>query len=299
MFLSLVSLQRLLNTTLALALLTLLPFSNAWAEKSLRISSDELVKSLDQNQYVILDARSPTMYSMGHIDGARSFPVDWTYERKKSGGQIIEPDRIQVILRNLGVNINTPIVVYDDGSLVDAARLFWTLEVYGLKNVKVLSAGYDRWLEHDHPISLDKPQVDQSTYVPVINHKRLATKFSTQIATRSPNQVIIDARPFKAYQGEVSAAKRFGHIPKAQSIPASHNINTSENTAQLQSLDELEKLYSDIPKNKKVIIYCAIGRISATNYLALRELGYDVSNYDASWKEWGNDFSLPIIGPNK
>lgn len=290
---------RLLATFLTFVLASFLPATSAWAEKSLRLSPAELAKNLTNESYVILDARSPTMYDMGHIDGALNFPVDWTYERKKDGGQIIEPDRIQVILRNLGININTPVVIYDDGALVDAARLFWTLEVYGLKNVKVLDAGYDRWLMHDYPISMDTPTVTESTYVPVINHKRLATKFTTQIATRSPNQVIIDARSVKAYNGKVSAAKRYGHIPKALSIPASHNINSEQSTAQLQSLDALQELYAEIPKDKKVVIYCAIGRISATNYLALRELGYDVSNYDASWKEWGNDFSLPIIEPSK
>jgi thiosulfate/3-mercaptopyruvate sulfurtransferase len=30
-------------------------------------------------------------------------------------------------------------------------------------------------------------------------------------------------------------------------------------------------------------------------YLALRLLGYNVLNYDASWQEWGNDPAVPIF----
>lgn len=273
-------------------------YSFAAQGENLRITAESLHQSLNSGQFTLLDARSPTLYKESHINGALNFPINWTYEQKKENGKIIEPNRIQIILRNLGVDVETPIVVYDDGALVDAARLFWTLEVYGFKKVKILSAGYDYWLEQDYPTSTAIPLVKASQYVPVINHKRLATKFSTQIATRNPNQMIIDARPNPAYLGEKSSAKRYGHIPKALNIPASHNLQENGHFKTLQPVETLKKVYKDIPKNKKIVIYCAIGRISATNYLALRELGYDVSNYDASWKEWGNDFALPIVKPS-
>ena len=52
-------------------------------------------------------------------------------------------------------------------------------------------------------------------------------------------------------------------------------------------------------KNKKIISYCDIGKISSSNYFALRQLGYEVANYDASWKEWGNDLELPITNISK
>ena len=69
--------------------------------------------------------------------------------------------------------------------------------------------------------------------------------------------------------------------------------------AELQNIDRLKELYKEVDKTKKIVIYCAIGRISATNYFALRELDYDVANYDASWKEWGNDTTLPITNRSK
>lgn len=266
--------------------------------QSLLVSPEQLKNALSNDAVTILDARSSSLYEQGHIKAARNFPVNWTYEHKSINGKIISPNRIQTILRQLGVDRETPIVIYDNGALVDAARLFWTLEVYGFNHVKVLNAGYDYWAAQDYPINDEKPKVVASNYIPVINHKRLATKFSTQIATQNPNQIVIDARPEPAYLGLKSHAKRFGHIPKAINIPASHNIDSSNHFAKISSVAQLKSVYSSIPKHKKVVLYCAIGRISATNYLALRELGYDVANYDASWLEWGNDFSLPIVNPS-
>jgi len=267
--------------------------------QSLLFSAEQLKDALTQKNVIILDARAPSLYEQDHIQGARNFPVNWTYEHKNINGKILSPGRIQVILRQLGLDRETPVVIYDDGALVDAARLFWTLEVYGFNHVKVLNRGYDYWTRQNYPISDEKPMVATSDYIPVINHRRLATKFSTQIAMHNPNQIIIDARPEPAYSGIKSLAKRFGHIPQAINIPASHNIDASNPFATFSSVTQLKTVYSGIPKTKKIVLYCAIGRISATNYLALRELGYDVANYDASWLEWGNDFSLPIVNPSQ
>lgn len=274
-------------------------FSFPAQAQSLLFSPEQLKNALANEEVTVLDARSSSLYKQDHIQGARNFPVNWTYEHKSINGKIISPDRIQIILRQLGLDREMPIVIYDEGALVDAARLFWTLEVYGFTHVRVLNRGYDYWAAQNYPTSDDTPNITPSHYVPVINHKRLATKFSTQIATRNPNQIIIDARPEPAYLGKKSHAKRFGHIPKAINIPASHNIDSSNHFAKISSVIQLKHVYSEIPKNKKVVLYCAIGRISATNYLALRELGYDVANYDASWLEWGNDFSLPVINPSR
>ncbi len=261
---------------------------------SFRISPEELNKTLNSSSFIILDARSFKEYKKGHIPGALNFPISLTYENKQLNGKISAPYTIQSLFRTLGLNVNNSVIVYDNGELADAARLFWVLEVYGLKHVRVLNHGYDQWLRLNYPDNTIIPQVKPSNYIATVNHKHLASKFTTLLATRNTNQIIIDARPKAAYTGKTSTARRFGHIPTAINVPSAHNISYSNGIAGFKQLNELGNLYQNIDKDKKVIIYCAVGRVSATNYLALRELGYDVSNYDASWKEWGNDFKLPI-----
>jgi len=264
---------------------------------SLRIESKDLATHLEN--FKILDTRTTELYKQGHIKNALSFPIELTYENKVKNGKLSNPIKMQTIIRKLGLTLNAPIVIYDNGSFFDAARLFWVLEVYGFNDVKLLNMGYDTWSIHNYTTSTIIPQVEPSNYIAKVDNKRLATKFTTQIASKNPNQTIIDARPEKAYIGKVSSALRFGHIPEAVNFPASHNISYQKDSSELKTIDNLKELYKNVDKSKKVILYCAIGRISATNYFALRELDYDVANYDASWKEWGNDTTLPITNPSK
>lgn len=274
------------------SVLLLFQLSFAQAE-SLRVSKEWLNDHLQDKNLVILDARAVSDYEIDHISGALSFPDALTYQQKSKGGNIVEPDVMQSLLQQRGIDKNNLVVVYDGGQIVDSARLFWALEVYGL-NVRILSPGFDDWLKSGFPVSSTVPQVKPSQYVASINHHRIASKFSTQLATKNPNQVVMDARDADSYNGKKSSAKRFGHIPTAVNIPASHNVKVDEGVTALRDIGELKNIYSSLPKDGKIVIYCEIGRVSAANYFVLRELGYDVSNYDSSWREWGNDFSLPI-----
>lgn len=260
----------------------------------LRVSPEWLKSNLNNSDIIILDGRPKNEYLEGHVSGAFSFPDALTYQQKSQGGRIVEADVMQQLLRERGIDYNKTIIVYDGGQLKDAARLFWALEVYGLQNVKVMSTGYDDWKKKKFPTSTSVPSAKVSNYVVSVNHHRIASKFSTQLATKNPKQVIIDARDVDSYAGKKSTAKRFGHIPTAINIPITHNIEKVNDVNSLRTIDQLKEIYSNIPQSSKVVTYCEIGRASSTIYLALRELGYDVSNYDASWREWGNDFSLPI-----
>lgn len=264
--------------------------------QSLRIEPNLFLK--DINSYTILDTRTPSDFQQGHIKNALNFPIQATYESQKKSGKLASPQKMIKNIRKLGLNINDNIVVYDNGAFFDAARLFWALEVYGFKNIKILNVGYTQWQAKNYPTETTTRTVSPSDYITTINHKRLATKFTTQIATQNPNEIIIDARIKPAYEGKQSTAKRFGHIPSARNMPATHNIQGNSNKiSKLKPINELKELYKNVDKSKKIVIYCSIGRMSSTNYFALRELGYDVANYDASWQEWGNDFSLPIVEP--
>jgi len=279
-----------------LSFITLLlsTYSHSISASSLRISAEELSTLNSSEEIVLLDVRNKNDYEVGHIKNAISFPVALTYYDKKVNGKIQKPQLMQKYLKERGIDTQSRIIIYDEGGIVSAARVFWALEVYGLTKVQILDRGYKYWRYKNLETSQIIPKIKPSQYIVKINHKRLASKFATQLATHNKNKVVIDARSLPAYQGKVSVAKRFGHIPSAISVPFEENIIENSEFESLKPLSELQDLYADVPTGKKVIIYCKIGLVSTTNYFALRELGYDVANYDASWREWGNDDSLPI-----
>lgn len=266
----------------------------ATADTSLRINAQELKQQLDLPGLVIIDTRSKEAYAKSHIPNAINLPEELTYHNKNRDGRIAQPAQIKSLLQKLGIERSSPVVLYDQGKMLEAARVFWALEVYGIENIKVLNQGFYAWQEAKYESTDVIPNIKPSHYIPIINHNRLATKLTTLIATKNPNNVIIDTRPEAAYKGEVSSAARYGHILTAINVPTMDHLITTETASSLKPANELKALYSDISLNQKIILYCSIGRISTTNYLTLRELGYNVSNYDASWNEWGNDYTLPI-----
>lgn len=275
----------------------LLPLLLAWlpaSAESLRVDPAWLHENLAREDLVILDVRDSQEYEIEHIPGAISLPDSLSYRQKASSGRIVEPGVMQQLMRERGIRLEDLVVVYDDGGMLDASRVFWALEVYGLKRVRVLQQGYPGWRQQGYPATDAVPAVAPSAFVPRVDHRRIASKFSTRLASINPQQVVLDARPENAYRGETSTAKRFGHIPSAINIPVHANIERAEGGMSLRGAATLKDLYAGVPRTGKVVLYCEIGRVSATSYLVLRELGYDVANYDASWKEWGNDLALPI-----
>ncbi|WP_242518659.1 MULTISPECIES: sulfurtransferase [Thiorhodovibrio] len=282
---------------LALALSVLLLWALPAAAETLRVTPEWLNDHLQQPDMVLVDARAPADYAAGHLPGAVNLPELATYRDRGRDGRIVEPPVMQELLRELGVRPDATLVVYDDGSLLSSARVFWTLEVYGLKHVRLLDKGFAGWQARDFPVATDTPKPARSDYVAEVDPRRIATRFTTQLAMTDPQQQLIDARSPDAYLGKVSKAKRFGHIPSAINIPVHGNLAQAPDGSALRNLDELAQIYAEVPKERNLVLYCDIGRVSAVNYLALRELGYQVANYDASWLEWGNDSGLPIVGP--
>lgn len=112
-------------------------------------------------------------------------------------------------------------------------------------------------------------------------------------AVGNPKFAFVDARSPQEYKGEQVNAKRGGHIPGAVNVDWVTQFNPD---GTVKSAPDLAKTYEDqkVAKDKQVIVYCQVGFRSAMDYFSLRLLGYNVSHYDASWNEWGNDTSLPI-----
>lgn len=244
---------------------------------------------------VVVDVRDPAIYSNGHINGAVNIPVQNTFS-SKSDNEIVAPiSHIQQLLSESGIDNDTNIILYDDGEYVNAARVFWVLEVYGHKKVSILDGGFPIWQQKSLPVSNINTKRQLKTYVPTIVPEILSTKFSTRLAINDENKQIIDARSIEEYIGRKSITERFGHIPNAINIPSSLNYKNINGINIIKTIDELNGIYKDIDTSKKVIAYCNKGKESALTYLILRRLGYRVSAYDGSWLEWSRDPALPVI----
>ena len=280
------------------ALTLLLPISSlamAGNKHDLLVTADWLKVHLQQPNLVIVDTRDRDSFDVLHIKNAVNVPVTETFADTRVGSRLAPISTIQSLLGNAGISNRSHLVLYDDNNMLDAARAFWVLEVYGHASVSILNGGFKNWQASDLPMTSDSPSRKPTTYLPTVIPEKLSTKFSTRLAVDDHSKIILDARNEKEYNGKILRFRRAGHIPNAINFPSTLNLTIAANgSKQVKSIPELKKLYAKLDKRKKVITYCNKGKESALTYLVLRQLGYSVSAYDGSWFEWNSDLNLPV-----
>lgn len=264
----------------------------AFAE-SLWFEAQDLAGKINSPSVLIVDSRAEKDYQAGHIPGAVNLPVDNTFDPDNKF-RVVGLSAIQKMFRKAGIEQGREVVVYDDGGFINAGRLFWVMEAYGLKKVRILNGGVPAWTEAGYELSRGNVIVTESGFVPMVDPDRVASVFKTKLAIHDENTLIIDARPSAEYAGEESKAARNGHIPSAKSIPWDENFTRKNGRLHIKPIAELRELYGDIEKGKSMVTYCNKGKQSSLTYFILRSLGYDVSHFDGSWHVWGNDPELPV-----
>ncbi len=268
------------------------------ARSRLLADTNWLAERLANRNILIIDVRPPDQYKAGHIRNAINLPVDDTFIKHSYGNRVAPPVRIRQLFRRAGLKNGHWIVIYDNGLLKNAARFYWVLKIYGHRKISILNGGYNQWVREKRATTQKTFTRKPSNYVPVIAHQYLSTKFGTLLAIDNPQVTIIDSRSRDEYLGLSSKAKRFGHIPRAQSIPWNMNLELVDGLYKLKPWGTLKALYKHLDKRVPVITYCNRGKESAVSFFVLSMLGYKVSVYDGAWLEWGNDRSLPIVKPD-
>jgi len=223
----------------------------------------------------IVDVRRTEDYNKEHIPTAVSLPLARVLENDK-------PEKIVVILEELGISDSTPVVVYDDTFGALAARVAWTFQYVGHENTSLLEMTFNQWKE----IGLETEK--QQRNFPKANHSLnikndIYVDASYVEAATSKSQpstvVLVDSRERLNYLTE--------HIPGARNIP--YTMVGSEDSI-LRNAEELKRLVENrgITNDAEIITYCgSVGTLSGLTYYALKRAGFrNVKLYPKSFKEW-------------
>ena len=234
-------------------------------------------------------------YEKAHIPGAMY--VDWQADIVEPGSpsnDIASPRRFTALIRALGVNGDTRVIVADDAGGSFATRMRWALQYYGHDDARILDGGFTKWQAEGRPVSAAIPMARRGDFVARARPELLASANDILRGMDSSDMQLIDTRSTAEFAGAASRARLGGHIPGAINLPRG-SLVTEDGT--LKSASDLKRALADLGISLEApdtVLYCNSGVSATYGKLALEVAGAaNLRIYDGSWKEWGNDDSAP------
>lgn len=236
-------------------------------------------------------------YASGHLPGA----VFADLEKDLSGpvvagktGRHPLPDPVAIAARFAawGIDTNTLVVAYDDGSCMFAPRLWWLLRWFGHVPVAVLKGGLPAWVNEGQELTQDVPDVSPSSFAAQTDNAMVATVGDVEVISSGalPTAKLIDARGEVRYRGEQEPIDPVaGHIPGARNLPYTSLVVGGAPKPET----EVRQLFqgavgATLPE--QVVAYCGSG-VTACALIWAAESAHlsGIRLYPGSWSEWITD----------
>jgi thiosulfate/3-mercaptopyruvate sulfurtransferase len=269
------------------------------------VSVDWLFHHLEDENLIILDAtiskitdKAVVSILKEQIVGAIFFDIKKTFSDTNSPfpNTILSVKEFEIEARNLGINNNSKLVIYDDLGIYASPRVWWMFQLMGFKNTTVLDGGLPAWKAKGYSTEKQKKKpFSKGNFT--ANYQSRKIKFTKDILTAIDDSSILvaDARSQKRFSGSVLEPRkevRNGHIPNAISIPYTELLQQGimKSEAALATLFENKN-----PTKKELIFSCGTGITACTLALGAELCGIEnYAVYDGSWTEWGSTLHLPV-----
>ncbi len=260
-----------------------------------------LLSGLEGRQPLLIDARTPEAHAAGHLPGAvhlstyGCFAADTTPR-----GLAAFVDEVAGRLASVGVSMDRPVVVYEDGTGMRAARELWILQYLGHPRAYMLHGGLNQWRDAGGAVSAGPVAPRAASFVPIIQPSVLATadEIARGLASTDAGAIprtLIDVRDASEFAGtdDTPCCARRGHLPGAVWIEWTQFLDGDRLLAPA-AVHALLRSHG-IDGQGELIPYCHRGARSASAFHAMRLAGLpQVRNFIGSWHEWSARPTLPI-----
>ncbi|WP_299099831.1 sulfurtransferase [uncultured Winogradskyella sp.] len=258
------------------------------------ISVNWLIENKKASNLIVLDA---TINKVIDSDSKRILKARF-FDIKKKFSDVSAPfpstlpskEQFELEARNLGINNDSCIVVYDDKGIYSSARVWWLFKVFGFNNVAVLDGGLPEWTLKGLSINAYVEETYQIGNINVDFNPELMTNFDgLNHFIKDPNVLIVDARSearFKCLVDEPREGLRRGTIPNSKNLPFTDLINGNT----LKPIKELSEIFSKLEiENRTMLFSCGSGITACVVALAATLCNYNnLIVYDGSWTEYGS-----------
>lgn len=239
-----------------------------------------------------------TQYKQGHIPRAGFIDIPGVLSDLASDLPLMLPPEKQFIetMSNYGVGDNTRVVLYSTTEPNWSARVWWMLRSFGFDNAVILNGGWEKWKKEGRATSNQPCEYLPGQFTSCHRPDLFVEKDQVLNAIEDEGACIVNALPFFLHTGASDIA--FGRKGKiVSSVNVAFTSLHDPITGCYLSSEKLQKIFDDVGADnaKQIINYCGGGIASSNTAFALTLLGYNnVSVYDGSLLEWGNDTSLPM-----
>lgn len=245
------------------------------------VSAGEALELLQDGDAILVDARNLLDYRKGHIQGAVSVSRADIVVNEPYANMLAPASQIEAIMGERGIANDSLVVIYDDNSNMDSARLWWTLKVYGHDLAKVVSGGLAALRDAGAAETTVAPAISATTFTAgPLRSDMIATlsDVRSQVNNPDPDTVLLDTRTIEEYSE--------GTIPGSICLDYAGN-NFPDGTYKPPRQIQIRYIEAGVDFDSTVIMYCKTSIRGAQTYLALYDAGYrDLKLYDAAWMEW-------------
>ncbi len=232
---------------------------------------------------IVVDVESRENYGLSHIEGAINIPMSDLVTDDPYSNMLPDASQIEMVMGMAGITENDTILVYDNSNNMKAARVQWTLNMFGNFNVKVISGGITALKDKKAVTTMTAKVLSETSYKTADIEKSLIVTLDyvkSVINMPDENTLIIDTRSYEEYIA--------GTIPGACNIEYTWN---NYSNGQYKSARDIQITYIDkgVMPDMKIIVFCKTSVRAAQTYTALKNAGYkDVRVYDGAWLEFSD-----------
>ena len=168
------------------------------------MEATELQKIYRRDDIKIIDFRRKEAYQDEHISEAiQLWRKDIEDPKQHYGGVMATKEQIEKLFSELGIGNKDTLVIYDDNGLCDSARLWWVLQYYDFKRVRLLHGGLDAWKMVNGPTTNKDTKLSASKFtLPSPNSGQLYASKEDVLSALKDSVFILDTRTLDEFSGK-------------------------------------------------------------------------------------------------